>query len=94
MGEIFNFLRYQGLGAPKAIRVSVSTHKKPLIKTHPYLWDELEAAKGRPCKVYLKSEIQEYITLHNPHPPIVTKRNSRSKSRVPRKLRKHGRVRD
>jgi len=80
MGEVFQFLRYQGLGAPKAIRVSVPARKRPLILQHPYLWCEIEAAKDRPCKVYLKSEIQEYITHHNPHPPIITKRSARSKS--------------
>lgn len=77
MGEIFTFLRTHKSPFVSHLRNNFGGPGKARQKIGdkwPYLWDEIESAKHTPCKLYLKSEIQEYITLHNPTPPKPTKR--------------------
>jgi len=76
MGEIFSFLRNQHRFG-KVTRTNKYFKDSTVPNAYPFLWDELEACEKRPCKVYLKSEIQEYITLHNPNPPKSNKRSNR-----------------
>jgi len=70
MGEVLEFLKHH----PTHFRSVVNKHQIQNTST-PTVWDEIEAAKTRPCKVYLKHEIQEYIDKFNPKPPVATNRN-------------------
>jgi len=93
VGEIFQFLRNQHRFG-KVTKTHVVSKKYPILGIVPYLWDELEACKKRPCKVYLDSEIQSYITLHNPTPPKPSKRSVRRRAKsVSNTIRQNGGVR-
>ena len=74
MGEVNNFLTKHD-----EITITLTKGKRIRLTAAPILWDEVEATRISPIKVFNHDEIAAYQLL-NPEPPKPYLRRSRSKA--------------
>lgn len=88
MGEVINFLTQNN-------ELGISKEGKKIVSSFPMLWDEVEAMKVHPIKVFSNDEIAAYMASGAEPPESYPWRSkSRQLARVPRKKGEARRVRN